>query len=112
MKNDKATLTLINNETKPAAPAGNEPVVQAKHLRIGYNTVVVPDIGTNLEGEAVAQSALTVRANRPSQNDQRTAAANGAGYPYSGCLRVNHVRLAYLGQFHASGCVAYSSNGC
>jgi ABC-type Mn2+/Zn2+ transport system ATPase subunit len=87
--------------------AANEPYLQAKHLNIGYtNEVIVPDINFDLmPGEAVALIGTN-----GSGKSTLLKTIVGLLPPKGGHLAVlgaapgtHHRRIAYLGQFHASG---------
>jgi ABC-type Mn2+/Zn2+ transport system ATPase subunit len=103
------SLPETQTQAAPGSKPGTEPYVQAKNLSIGYSgEVVVRDINFVLPpGEAIALIGTN-------GSGKSTLAKTIVGLlpPMGGDLKVfgstpsaNHRRIAYLGQFHASGFV-------
>ncbi len=110
MASQKETVASPTDKTGALMPGTDgAPYIQAAHLKIGYdNEVVVADISFELrEGQAVAligtngsgKSTLlkTIVGLLPSLGGQLSVFGMPPGN--------NHRRIAYLGQFHASGFV-------
>ena len=110
MNNQIKTSNLLTKKTNGAAQNDDAcSYVLAKHLNIGYSKeVVVPDISFNLkQGQALAligtngsgKSTLlkTIVGLLPTMGGQLSVFGKTPGS--------NHSRIAYLGQFHASGFV-------
>lgn len=105
----KEASTLTGGTAVPAETLEGGPCIQAKHLDIGYpNEVVVADVSLELRlGQAVAiigtngsgKSTLlkTVVGLLPALGGELSVFGMPPGS--------NHRRIAYLGQFHASGFV-------
>lgn len=110
MDSQKEIIASATGETKAFAPnTDSAPYVQAKHLGIGYsNEVVVADIGFELrQGEAIALIGTN-----GSGKSTLLKTIVGLLAPLRGEVSVfgmrpgsNPRRIAYLGQFHASGFV-------
>ena len=95
----------MNNESTPTN--GESPYVLARHLNIGYNSeIIVPDVSFELgPGQAVALIGTN-----GSGKSTLLKTIVGLLPPLGGQLFVfgkppgaNPIRIAYLGQFHASG---------
>ncbi len=101
---------MRNEEARVITPtSGSAPYVLAKHLNIGYSgEIVVPDISFELgQGQAVALIGTN-----GSGKSTLLKTIVGLLPPFGGHLSVfgmppgaNPRRIAYLGQFHASGFV-------
>ena len=110
MHSQKKTIDLPTNGTRAAALGiDGTPHVQARNLSVGYsNEVVVADISFELgQGQAVALIGTN-----GSGKSTLLRTIVGLLPPLGGQLSVfgmppggNHPRIAYLGQFHASGFV-------
>jgi len=109
MNNMKSIFTSPS-EVAGMPVAGTVPLfIQSKHLNIGYtNEIIVPDIDFELRaGEAIALIGTN-----GSGKSTLLKTIVGLLAPMGGQLTVfgkppgnNHRRIAYLGQFHASGFV-------
>jgi ABC-type Mn2+/Zn2+ transport system ATPase subunit len=110
MNSKKEIISSATRETEAFAPSADSALyVQAKHLSIGYsNEVVVADISFELrQGEAIALIGTN-----GSGKSTLLKTIVGLLPPLGGQLSVfgmhpgsNPRRIAYLGQFHASGFV-------
>jgi ABC-type Mn2+/Zn2+ transport system ATPase subunit len=110
MDNQQGVITPSAGEAGVSAPSTEGvPYIRARHLNIGYaNEVVVPDISFELwRNQAVA----LIGTNGSGKSTLLKTIVNLLP-PLEGELSVfgmppgnNHKRIAYLGQFHASGFV-------
>lgn len=109
MSRQEKAIALAPDKPGNLVPAGEAPRVLAAHLDVGYNNeVIVPDLNFGLgQGEAVALIGTN-----GSGKSTLLKTVVGLLPPMGGSLSVfgagpggNHQRIAYLGQFHASGFV-------